>query len=72
MFINIVYKYLYINRDIILDSIKSYQQELINKKFNNIRKNMEIHKCIWRTEMASIIDLIDSVCKYNKRIYIYY
>ncbi|KAF3424553.1 hypothetical protein E2986_08569 [Frieseomelitta varia] len=57
-----------LQRDIILDSVKSYQQELINKKYNNIRKNMEIYKCIWRTEMASIIDLIDSVCKYNKHV----
>ncbi|XP_043595735.1 leucine-rich PPR motif-containing protein, mitochondrial isoform X2 [Bombus pyrosoma] len=36
-------------------------KNLINKKFNSIRRHMEIHKCVQRTEMASIIDLINSV-----------
>ncbi|KAK9300814.1 hypothetical protein QLX08_006662 [Tetragonisca angustula] len=54
-----------LKRDIVLDSAKSYQQALINKKYNNIRRNIEIHKYIWKTEMASIIDLIDSVYVIN-------
>ncbi|CAD1473626.1 unnamed protein product, partial [Heterotrigona itama] len=45
-----------LKRNVIVNSVKSYQQELINKKFDNMCSSMEIHKCIWRTEMANVID----------------
>ena len=28
-----------------------YKKDLINKKFDSIRRHMEIHKCVQRTEM---------------------
>lgn len=67
MFINVVYKQLYINRDTmsILYTAENYKKKLINKKFNSIYKYMQIHNCVQRTEMASIIDLINSVRKYK-------
>ncbi|XP_050588159.1 leucine-rich PPR motif-containing protein, mitochondrial isoform X1 [Bombus affinis] len=40
---------------------ESYKKDLINKKFDSISRHMEIHKYVHRTEMASIINLIDSV-----------
>ncbi|XP_071875749.1 bicoid stability factor isoform X2 [Bombus fervidus] len=40
---------------------ENYKKVLINKKFDSIRRHMEMHKCVQRTEMASIIDLINSV-----------
>lgn len=77
IFINIVYKQLYINRDTISIPHTNPKIELINKKFDSICRHMEIHKCVQRTEMASIIDLINSVRKYKQTriiailIYIY-
>lgn len=68
IFINVVYKQLYINRNIMLISYpaENHKRKLINKKFNSIYKHMQIHNCVQRTEMASIIDLIDSVRKYKQ------
>ncbi|XP_068979127.1 leucine-rich PPR motif-containing protein, mitochondrial-like isoform X2 [Bombus flavifrons] len=40
---------------------EDYKKKLINTKFDSIYNNMQIHKCVNRTEMASIIDLINSV-----------
>lgn len=79
IFINVVCKQLYINRDTISIpyTAESSKKDLINKKFDSISRHMEIHKYVHRTEMASIINLIDSVCKYKQSciiailIYIY-
>lgn len=67
IFINVVYKQLHINRDTISIPYTDeyYKKELINKKFNSIYRHMQIHKCVQRTEMTSIIDLINSVRKYK-------
>lgn len=68
IFINVVYKQLYINRDTmsILDTAENHRKQQINKKFNSIHRHMEIHKCVERTQMASIIHLINSESKYKQ------
>ncbi|XP_033303668.1 leucine-rich PPR motif-containing protein, mitochondrial isoform X2 [Bombus bifarius] len=45
----------------ILGTAENYRKQLINEKFNSIHKHMQIHKCVQRTQMASIIHLINSV-----------
>lgn len=65
IFINVIYKQLYINRNIVFMSQieENDKKNLISQKFKNICKQVQVNNCIPKKEMISIIDLIDSSSK---------